>query len=77
MTGAKQMMALENGLQFRIPRSNKINSVKIELNAMDTYDITFGYIHGLDYKERSQFNGIYCDDLQGLFTIQTGLDTSL
>lgn len=42
MTGAKNFVALENGLRFRIGRNaSKANMVEIKLNGLDLYDIEF------------------------------------
>lgn len=80
MTGAKQIYAVENGLQFKLPANfakNKINFVVIRLNFMDLYDIEFGYIRGNTYKAVEKVEDVYCEDLQRIFTEITGLDTHL
>lgn len=42
MTGAKNFVALENGIKFSIGRNaSKANTVKITLNGLDLYDIEF------------------------------------
>lgn len=42
MTGAKNFVALENGIKFNIGRnSSKANTVKITVNGLDLYDIEF------------------------------------
>ena len=42
MTGAKNIVARENGLTFRIGRNaSKANMVRIMLNGLDLYDIEF------------------------------------
>ena len=42
MTGAKQLVAIDNGLSFRIGRnSSKANMVRIVLKADDTYNMQF------------------------------------
>lgn len=42
MTGAKQLVAIENGLRFRIGRNgSKANMVRIVLKADDTYKMEF------------------------------------
>jgi hypothetical protein len=79
MTGAKDLVAIKNGLQFKLPRyaELKINVVRIVLNELDNYDVEFGSLRGLNYKVVSKHEGIYGDMLQELFTAQTGLDTHL
>ena len=42
MTGAKNFVALENGIRFKIGRNkSKANTVKITVNGLDLYDIEF------------------------------------
>ena len=42
MTGAKNFVALDNGLRFRIGRNaSRANMVEIKLNGLDLYDIEF------------------------------------
>lgn len=79
MTGAKLFVAIENGLQFKLPRyaGLKINVARITVDATDTYSVEFGSLRGLNYKVVSKHEGIYNDMLQDLFTSETGLDTHL
>jgi len=80
MTGAKNLLALNSGLQFSLPgRIGKsgINSVRIVLNSMDTYDVTFYHIAGVNVREVAQHEGIYNDMLKNTFETETGLFTSL
>ena len=76
MTGAKNFGILNNGygIGFSIPRTNRVKYIRIYLNSMDTYDVEF-----LNTKFEliiKRFN-IYCDQLQNVFTAQTGLYTHL
>ena len=42
MTGAKNFVALENGIKFNIGRNaSKANTVKITANGLDLYDVEF------------------------------------
>lgn len=77
MTGAKDFAGTVNSLRFRIPRSKGINIIKIELNSMDEYDLTFSYVHGAKATLVEEITGIYNDQLQEIFTRQTGLYTTL
>ena len=82
MTGAKNFMDLGDGLSFKFPKTmKKINYVKIKLNYLDLYNITFGKItKGIDWKLKiikKGVNDIYADQLQDIFTKYTGLYTSL
>lgn len=81
MTGARRFVALENGgIIFHLPSNfavKGINIVKIELDPSDTYNITFYKAHRGIIKEIDNYEMIYCDQLQGIFTKVTGLYTSL
>lgn len=109
MTGAKRMVAFENGLRFNIgTNGSKANLVKVILNGDDTYTMQFWkqgreinpYTLMMKYYEQGmteaqieakvqeaakkaepkmlkEYEGIYCDQLQSLFTEYTKLYTSL
>ena len=77
MTGAKNLMSDVDSLSMKLPGKNfckqDINYFKVKLNEMDTYDLEFGRVRGLKYKVVDQVSGIYCDQLQEVFTAKTGL----
>jgi len=77
MTGAKNISGGNYSLQFKIMRnSRRVTHVKIEINGLDLYDLTFYSIRGYDSPIiRSQANNIYADMLQTTFTEHTGLNT--
>ncbi|MFY7937720.1 MAG: hypothetical protein ACOVOQ_10095 [Flavobacterium sp.] len=78
MTGVKNLVALENGLQMRLPRnSSKANVLRIELTDSDTYSVTFYAYSNRDFScpKVKEYNNIYAEQLQGIFTAQTGLLT--
>ena len=80
MTGAKNLAGDENSLSMRIGRnSSNSNYLKITLNAMDTYDMTFCKLTRgeFDQKSVSEYNNIYNDMLTDQFTAHTGMYTSL
>jgi len=113
MTGAKQFVAIDNGVRFRIGRNaTRANLVKIVLRGDDTYNMEFWLIgqevnpytilmryanNGLSEEEFNKqvkaateraekaaesvklkaYEGIYCDQLQELFTQYTELYTRL
>jgi hypothetical protein len=80
MTGARDLVATAQGLQFKLPANfakDGVNMIRVELNAMDTYDVIAGRWTRLDFKEKAREDGIYCEDLQRAFTRLTGLDTHL
>ena len=85
-TGAKNLLRLNNGISFKLPgksfTQNRINYVKITLNPKDTYntyntyDVEFGRTRGTQYKIINTLNDIYANQLQEVFTQETGLDTT-
>lgn len=79
MTGAKNFIDLENGIRMKIGR-NKTNHnwMEITLNSMDTYDVTFAKLTKLgERKSVREYKNVYNDNLKTLFTVHTGLFTSL
>jgi hypothetical protein len=79
MTGAKNFCAIENGLSFRIPKTpaSPINYVEIKVNGLDLYDLTFKRIYRSKVEKISDASDISCDQLQAVFTKNTGYDTHL
>lgn len=79
MTGAKNLMALENGLQFSLPRgaSNKANIVQVTINDKDLYCLAFFNLRGVNCREIERIDNIFVEDLQSVFTDKTGLLTTL
>lgn len=80
MTGAKNLVKSdkEKWLSFRIGRNkSKANLVKIQLLSTDTYKVTFGRVHGMNYRDLDVFINIYGDQLRDIFTDYTGLYTKL
>jgi len=82
MTGAKNFLGDERSLSFRLPgaggrTTDGINYVKVQLNAEDTYDLTFLRLRGVNVKHVAERKSIYNDQLQEVFTRVTGLNTSL
>lgn len=78
MTGAKDLAADSNLLQFRIGKNKGgYKGVKIELDNMDLYKVTFWKMNRKYEVCCNIFHGIYGDQLQELFTEHTGLNTSL
>lgn len=80
MTGAREVVALPQGLQFRLPATfgvGGVNMIRVELAADDTYSVIAGRWARLDFKEKGRESGLYAEDLQRAFTRLTGLDTHL
>ena len=77
MTGVKTFISESNAVSFRFKGSKKANWVKIKLNAMDTYDIEFKKIRGMNFPTTASFDGVYNDQLKSIFESTTGLYLSL
>jgi hypothetical protein len=80
MTGAKFLLAHESALSFHLPSNfatNGINRVRIDLTAMDLYDMTFMRARGLKVFYQSKAEGLDCEQLRAAFTEATGLEVSL
>lgn len=82
MTGAKNFMGGDYALTFDLPgklTKKRVNKVRIELKASDTYTIDFMRYSPkkLEIVENTKVEGVYTDNLQQVFTSYTGLDTHL
>jgi hypothetical protein len=86
MTGAKDYMAIENGLTFRIPDTlakSHINRIRVILDPSDTYTVSFWNYRKQripgppSMKKIAEHSMVYHDQLQSIFTAETGLDTRL
>ena len=75
MIGGKGFVGGENFLQFGFKARAKdgINSIRIELDASDTYTVRFHRIRSGAAKEVDSMSDIYCDVLKGLCERRTGL----
>ena len=73
MIGAKNFVKDTYWVSFKFMRgaANKANYIKITLNGMDTYDVEFGKVHGLNYKVINCIDGVYDDQLFDLFQKET------
>ena len=83
MTGAKNLVAEDNALIFRLPENltnNRITAVGIYLEPSDTYRMKFFRQEGAPtfaIDVVAELDDVYCEDLQRIFTRITGLDTHL
>ncbi len=77
MLGAHNMFACENGLVFKIKGSKTFKHIKIVLNSMDTYDMTFTNFRGMNITKVEEVNGVYVDMLHKIIEEKTGLYTKL
>lgn len=84
MTGA-EFRYDQDCVIVKLPRkaAKGIGSMRIMLAADDTYTMTFFAQRGsfaagtFRIEQVSEFEGVYCDQLQTIFTDETGLYTSL
>lgn len=87
MTGAKNFVGDDYSLSMTLPRNaSRANRLKITLTPMDDYTMEFTrqtvghltknykWIEGKTETVKT-FDGIYCDQLQELFTSVTGMYT--
>lgn len=80
MTGAKKFIGTANSLIFRVPgrTSDGCNKVVVTLTAMDDYTIETFFIRAPQtHRACSTRDGVYCDNLQAVFSSITGLAVSL
>ena len=83
MIGAKDLVATETGLQFRIGRNAKsVNQIVINLDPSDTYTVEFRRTRmsrktGYSNKVVSSLEGVYADMLHDVIESGTGLATRL
>jgi hypothetical protein len=77
MMGCKQIVSDEanNAITLRI-KGSKVKYVKITLNSMDTYDLSFYSGRLMNLKERA-VEGIYNDMMKETIERETGLYLSL
>ena len=62
--GAKELVALENGLQFKSSGMVKNKGIiQIKLNGSDLYDVTFGKVRKFKYKEIKKVTDVFVGDL--------------
>ena len=81
MTGAKDFTGSADALTFKLPRGaarKGINAVRVTLTAMDLYNVDFLKIgRGFSLATVATAENVYADNLQAIFTEETGLYLSL
>ncbi len=78
MIGAKNLIAGKDYLQMKLGRNaGNWNKLKIGLNGLDLYDMTFYKIRKLAITHQKTLSNIYCDQLRDIIETETGLRTSL
>jgi hypothetical protein len=82
MTGAKEFVAIETGLRFKLPRGtaqNGINCVEIRLSG-DEYAVHFLKLHRSPTQDPAKIqvrDQVQAEELQAAFQRATGLHTRL
>lgn len=62
--GAKDLIAFENGLQFKTSGLVKNKGlVRITLNASDLYDVEFGKIRKFEFTQLQNVEDVFVEDL--------------
>jgi len=78
MTGAHNIGGGRDHLIFRVMKNtHNVNAVRILLNGLDLYDINFYKVQGSSVTIVHHIENVYAEDLQTVFTSNTGLDTNL
>lgn len=79
MTGAKNLLGDAASLMFDIGRgaTNKANKVRVTLTPADVYTVEFFNYRSLTLKTVGKIEDVYAEDLQRVFTAETGLYTRL
>ena len=79
MTGVKNLSSSPSSLTMKLPRcGTKAQWLRISLNSKDLYDLEFVRLTKTYEREVvKEYNDVYCDQLQELFTKETKLYTSL
>lgn len=78
MIGARNFSATENSVVFKIGKNDKkVTHIKIALNGLDLYDITYIRCWGVNIKTMAESNNIYADMMHTDIEENTGMRTSL
>jgi hypothetical protein len=75
MMGACNISGDENGVNFKI-KGSKFSHIRITLNGLDLYDISFIKVHGYSIKKENVEN-VYAEDMHRIIESKTGLCLSL
>ena len=67
----------EQWVSFKFKGSVSFNYLKIQLNSMDLYDLTFYKIRGTKLQSQKLVTNIYCDTLMDVFESETSLYLTL
>ena len=75
MMGCKEKVVSHNSLTLRI-KSKSVRYIKIELNGLDYYDVSF-FSGRMTRLEEERIENVSCDCLKTLIEHKTGLSLSL
>jgi hypothetical protein len=71
--GAKDMVAMENGLRFKTTGMVKNKGyVTIKLNGSDLYDIEFGKVRKFKYKAMKREEDVFAEDMVNFIDTMVG-----
>jgi len=74
MMGTKAIYQLANGgIEFDIKGTKKYRRIRIELNALDLYDVTFMQWRGTGKITKDVHENVYAEDLHKKIEKETGL----
>jgi hypothetical protein len=78
MTGARNLVGGNDSLSFKIGRNcSGITHVRITLTTDDLYNVDFFAVRSLSVKTKASYQALYADQLQAVFTDETGMYTRL
>lgn len=77
MLGARDVVASENAIQFRIRGCKAGNKIRIELRPDDTYSVELWRVKGADTSMPASVDGVHADRLHTVLSSLTGLDVRL
>jgi hypothetical protein len=78
MTGTKNLTGSETALSMKLARNKSgATHLRVTLDPSDTYTMEFIRVHGVKCSTVRVDSGVYCDQLQDVFTSTTGMYTRL
>ncbi|NVO13863.1 MAG: hypothetical protein HXX10_07490 [Rhodoplanes sp.] len=77
LCGGADSLSLKIGKGAKTPAGANVSHMRVKLTPADDYEVEFLWIRGTRVVTISKHEGVYAEDLQPLFTEQTGFDTHL
>ena len=78
MTGSKNFVGSNDSLSFKVgSNGSKVTHVRVTLTPADLYTVVFMNVRKFEVKELSKHEDVYNDQLQEIFTRETGMYTRL